>query len=171
VTDETPLHEDWADVRGLPPYGWILRWPSPTAIALYKVAIMGRTIEERRHYYVTRMVERVFASKNYKAWNSRDLTQKFRRGKTPENFRIEDLLFSQDDFDRWIERGGEYHRGRVTEEIRQARYKMEALAKDLASMDDGLQALREPIPSRVWATLPEKSPKRKTARRARSTVY
>lgn len=153
----TDIHEDWAAVKGSkhPPYGYIVKWEYPTAIVIFKMAILGKRRLSHGVVYKARYVGIFFKTPGLKI-DKFDLP-------SGEAYDRHVISFTQEEVARHIEYNRRHHIDRLFHEMRRFNSAMEEVARQLKSTEEFLLHVREdPIPGYVLEGLPKKESKRLT---------
>lgn len=150
------LPEDWAAVRGYPPYGYVLDWPDPEIYALLRVVILG----VRRHSYITQLHSVLAKSEMYKVVREqRGLRELDRSG----------VCFTRTQLERQMVNEQRQHTQRLGFEIRRLSSLLQPIQEQLAWHGEGLSKVAEMsfrISKRTW----DKIPKTKAEAMGRSGV-
>jgi hypothetical protein len=145
------LHEDWIAVKGgkHPPYAYIVKWEYPSAIVVWKMAIMGKARINGISCYRVRCAGLLYKSPGYKVYGmDRPGNGKYERTQ---------LCFTREEVEQNIEGHRRWHLDSGGRQMRKLADLLEDTLHQMKGMGAYMEALAEdPVPLNVLGKIPSK---------------
>jgi hypothetical protein len=151
----TDLHEDWAVLKGskYPPYAYLVVWERPDTIAIFKMAILGKSKTKYGVAYKARKSRTLYVTPG--AEKDRDYQAHY------PSYTRHDLCFTREEVEKRISELRQNHVYQAGYEIRRLVTVIEAAQQQLAWYGGTMKDIaNDPVPYETLRKIPNRASKR-----------